>query len=133
MHEVVVNTITEGFWDLPLSVNSDAKMYDNDGVMYNAESHSPLREFLKKIGVRHILLTGCATVMCFCRTMTRYKKLFQEGQHCPGWRCYADDVSHSNFSKHAANVHVAFAVLSQLIVQVCWIRDLGDMTATAAN
>lgn len=39
-------------------------MYD-DIVIYDAEGYAILRDFLKAQGVRHVLLTGYATDMCF--------------------------------------------------------------------
>ncbi|MFN9969542.1 MAG: hypothetical protein ACK58T_06550, partial [Phycisphaerae bacterium] len=65
----------EGFWQLPIPVTSDIDVDREDVVIYDAEGYEPLRNFLKESGIRHVLLTGYATDMCYCRTTAGYENL----------------------------------------------------------
>ncbi|MEZ6145147.1 MAG: isochorismatase family protein [Planctomycetaceae bacterium] len=67
-----------GFWDLPTPVTSDITMAADDVVIIDQDGYPPLRDFLKKEGVRHILLTGYATDMCFCKTTAGYENLSKD-------------------------------------------------------
>ena len=42
------------------------------------EGYPPLRDFLKKNKVRHVLLAGYATDMCYCRTTAGYENLSKD-------------------------------------------------------
>ena len=53
----------DGFLKLPITVTLDVDVHPNDVVIYDAEGYAPLKQFLVKNGVRHILLTGYATDM----------------------------------------------------------------------
>ena len=66
-----------GFWDLPIPVTKDVEVFPNDIVYYDEEGYPPLRAFLKSHGVRHVILTGYATDMCFCKTTAGYENLFK--------------------------------------------------------
>jgi nicotinamidase-related amidase len=68
----------EGFWDLPTPVCSDVKMHPEDIVIYDDDGYPALREFLKKNEIRHVILTGYATDMCFCLTTAGYKNLSKD-------------------------------------------------------
>src|SRR5438067_1058686 len=47
-----------GFWELPIPVTKDIDYQSDDVVIYDAEGYDLLKQFLKKNGVRHVLLTG---------------------------------------------------------------------------
>ena len=49
-----------------------------DVVIYDGEGYPALRDFLKKQGVRHVLLAGYNTDMCVCSTTAGYKNLSQD-------------------------------------------------------
>src|SRR5262249_10579966 len=68
----------DGFWKLPIPVSTSVSVDPNDVVIYDAEGYAPLRDFLKASGVRHVLLTGYATDMCFCRTTAGYENLSKD-------------------------------------------------------
>ena len=68
----------EGFWELPIPVSTAVTVEPDDVVIFDAEGYAPLRDFLKKNGVRHVLLTGYATDMCFCRTTAGYENLSKD-------------------------------------------------------
>src|SRR5262249_13882726 len=67
-----------GFWELPIPVTRDIDFFPDDVVIYDAEGYPPLKQFLQKNHIRHVLLTGYATDMCFCRTTAGYKNLSQD-------------------------------------------------------
>ena len=50
-------------------------MAPDDVVFYDDDGYPALRSFLKASGVRHVLLTGYATDMCFCLTAAGYKNV----------------------------------------------------------
>ena len=93
-----------------------------DVVIYDAEGYPALRDFLKKQGIRHVLLAGYNTDMCFCSTTAGYKNLSQGLQRLPGRRRHPRDLpgpAHAAVRHHAA---VSFAALNLFITQVSWIR-----------
>jgi len=68
----------DGFWKLPIPVSTALTVDPLDVVIYDEEGYGPLREFLKKNGIRHVLLTGYATDMCFCKTTAGYENLSKD-------------------------------------------------------
>ena len=67
-----------GFWKLPIPVSTAVTVDPADVVIFDAEGYAPLRDFLKKNGIRHVLLTGYATDMCFCKTTAGYENLSRD-------------------------------------------------------
>ena len=115
-----------GFWDLPIPVTSDLTVHPDDVVIYDSEGYPPLRDFLKKNGIRHVLLTGYATDMCFCRTTAGYENLSQDFNVF-----LVGDASLATFPantspRFAVNAAISFAALNQMITQVSWVKsDIG--------
>ena len=68
----------DGFWKLPIPVTVDVDVRPDDVVIFDAEGYAPLKQFLVKNGVRHVLLTGYATDMCFCATTAGYENLSKD-------------------------------------------------------
>jgi nicotinamidase-related amidase len=111
-----------GFWDLPIPVTRDITVYPEDVVIYDAEGYQRLRDFLVSLGVRHVLLTGYATDMCYARTCAGYENLSKDFN-----TFLVGDATLATFPAHdtprfATSAHIAFASLNQLITQVSWIR-----------
>jgi hypothetical protein len=111
-----------GFWEQPIPVTRDVDVHDNDVVVYDAEGYGPLRDFLKAHGIRHVLLTGYATDMCFCRTTAGYENLSKDFNVF-----LVADASLATFPANASprfavNAAISFASLNQLITQVSWVR-----------
>ena len=111
----------EGFWNLPIPVCTSVSVDPQDVVIYDAEGYAPLREFLKKNGVRHVLLTGYATDMCYCRTTAGYENLSKDFNVF-----LVADASLATFPSNtsprfAVNAAISFAALNQLITQVSWV------------
>lgn len=111
-----------GFWQLPIPVSTSVTVDPNDIVIYDAEGYPALRDFLKKNGVRHILLTGYATDMCLCRTTAGYENLSKDFNVI-----IVADASLATYPgnmtpRFAANAAISFAALNQLITQTSWIE-----------
>jgi hypothetical protein len=112
----------DGFWSLPIPVSTAVSVEPDDIVIYDAEGYDLLRDFLKKHGVRHILLTGYATDMCFCRTTAGYENLSKDFNVF-----LVADASLATFPSNktprfAVNASISYAALTQLITQVSWIE-----------
>src|SRR6266545_1491651 len=106
-----------GFWDLPIPVTRDIDVHPDDVVIYDARGYGPLKEFLQKQGVRHVLLTGYATDMCFCRTTAGYENLAKDFNVF-----LVGDATLATFPanptpRYATNAAISLAALNQLITQ----------------
>ncbi|MCA9050131.1 MAG: isochorismatase family protein [Planctomycetaceae bacterium] len=115
----------EGFWDLPIPVCADVGAQPEDVVIYDAEGYEPLKKFLQQHGVRHILLTGYATDMCFCRTTAGYENLSKDFNVF-----LVGDASLATFPantspRFAVNAAISYAALNHLITQVSWVKLKG--------
>ncbi|MDP7304645.1 MAG: isochorismatase family protein, partial [Pirellulaceae bacterium] len=118
-----------GFWDLPIPVTRDIDVHDDDIVIYDSEGYEPLKKFLKQQEVRHVLLTGYATDMCFCRTTAGYENLSQDfNVFLVGDATLATFPANST-PRYATNAHISFASLNHLITQVSWIQFEGENKA----
>ena len=111
-----------GFWELPIPVTSDITCFPDDVVIYDAEGYGVLKTFLKEQGVRHVLLTGYATDMCYCRTTAGYENLSWDFNVF-----LVGDASLATFPanaspRHATNAAISFAALNQLVTQVSWVK-----------
>ncbi|MEO2049507.1 MAG: isochorismatase family protein [Pirellulales bacterium] len=123
----------KGFWDMPIPVTSDVTMHRDDVVIYDADGYDPLKQFLKEHGVRHILLTGYATDMCFCKTTAGYENLSQDfNVFLVGDATLATFPANST-PKYATNAHISFASINQLITQDSWIRLNGVAVGNQAG
>jgi len=112
----------EGFWKLPIPVSTAVTVDPADVVIYDAEGYAPLREFLKKHGVRHVLLTGYATDMCFCKTTAGYENLSKDFNVFLVGDATLATFPANNTPRFATNAHVSFASLNNLITQVNWVK-----------
>jgi nicotinamidase-related amidase len=118
-----------GFWDLPIPVTRDVTAHPDDVVIYDAQGYDVLKEFLRQQGIRHVLLTGYATDMCFCGTTAGYKNLSRDfNVFLVGDATLATFPANSS-PRFATNAHISFASLNQLITQVSWVRDARDVPA----
>jgi nicotinamidase-related amidase len=91
-------------------------------VIYDSEGYEPLKKFLQANGVRHVLLTGYATDMCFCRTTAGYENLSKDFNVF-----LVGDASLATFPantspRFAVNAAISFAALNQLVTQVSWVK-----------
>jgi hypothetical protein len=111
-----------GFWELPIPVTRDLETHPDDVLIYDAAGYEPLKKFLKEHGVRHVLLAGYATDMCFCRTTAGYENLSKDFNVF-----LVGDATLATFPanltpRFATNAAISFASLNQLITQVSWIK-----------
>ncbi|MBM82757.1 MAG: hypothetical protein CMJ78_19520 [Planctomycetaceae bacterium] len=111
-----------GFWDLPIPVTKDISLDDDDIVIYDDDGYPPLRDFLKKRGVRHVLLTGYATDMCFCRTTAGYENLSEDFNVFLVGDATLATYPANKTPRYATNAHISFAALNQLVTQTSWIK-----------
>lgn len=114
----------EGFWDLPIPVSKHITVAPRDVVIYDGEGYAPLRQFLRENGIRHILLTGYNTDMCFCKTTAGYDNL------APDFNVFlVGDATVATFPanpepRFATNAAISYAALDHLVTQVSWIKPL---------
>jgi hypothetical protein len=113
----------DGFWDLPIPVTTDIDVDADDVVIYDNEGYTPLRDFLNASGVRHVLLTGYATDMCFCRTTAGYENLSKDFNVFLVGDATLATFPANDSPQHATNAAISFASLNQLITQVSWIQS----------
>lgn len=112
----------KGFWELPVPITSDIQVAPEDILIFDVDGYAILRDFLKKNGIRHVLLVGYATDMCFCKTTAGYENL------SPDFNVFlVGDASLATYPanstpKYATSAHISFASLMNLITQVSWIR-----------
>jgi nicotinamidase-related amidase len=107
---------------LPIPISTSVTVDPKDIVIYDSEGYEALRDFLKSNGVRHILLTGYATDMCYCRTTAGYENLSKDFNVF-----LVADASLATFPSNtsprfAVNASISYAALNQLITQVSWVK-----------
>lgn len=110
-----------GFWQLPIPVVKSIETDPRDVLIYDAEGYEPLREFLKKNGIRHVLLTGYATDMCFKATTAGYENLSKDFNVFLVGDATLATFPANQSPAYATNAAISFAALNQLVTQVSWI------------
>jgi hypothetical protein len=114
-----------GFWALPVPVTRDIDVDPIDVVIYDEQGYPPLRDFLRRHGVRHVLLVGYATDMCFCRTTAGYQNLAKDfNVFLVGDATLATFPANAS-PAHATNAAISFASIDHLITQVSWVKLAG--------
>jgi hypothetical protein len=114
----------KGFWSLPIPVSTAIDVEPEDVLIFDGEGYPALRDFLKQNGIRHVLLTGYATDMCYCRTTAGYENLSKDFNVF-----LVADASLATFPSNtsprfAVNAAISYAALNQLITQVSWIQPI---------
>ncbi len=112
----------DGFWSLPIPVTTDIDVYPDDVVIYDGKGYGPLKEFLKVNHIRHVLLTGYATDMCYCRTTAGYDNLSRDFDVF-----LVGDASLATFPaaatpKFTTSAHLSLASLDHLVTQISWVH-----------
>ena len=97
-------------------------MHPDDVLFFDVDGYPPLRDFLKRQGIRHVLLTGYATDMCFCRTTAGYENLSKDFNVFLVGDASLATYPANNTPRFATNAHISFASLTQLVTQVSWIQ-----------
>ena len=119
-----------GFWNLPIPVTRDVTVHDDDVVIYDAEGYAVLKSFLRKQGIRHVILAGYNTDMCVCNTTAGYENLRNDFNVF-----LVGDATLATFPANttpasATNAAVSFASLKLFITQMSWIRPLSKEAAS---
>jgi hypothetical protein len=114
-----------GFWDLPIPVTRDIDVHPDDILIFDGPGYPPLRDFLKKHGVRHVLLAGYCTDMCFARTTAGYQNLAKDFNVFLVGDASLATFPSSDTPRFATNASFSFAALDHLITQVSWIDYRG--------
>lgn len=113
-----------GFWNLPIPVTRDADARPDDVVIYDAAGYEPLRKFLADSSVRHVLLVGYATDMCYCRTTAGYENLRKDFNVFLVGDATLATFPANDSPRHATNAHISYAALNNLVTQVSWVKLL---------
>jgi len=111
-----------GYWELPIPVTKSVTVFPDDFVIYDAEGYPKLKEFLQANGVRHVLLTGYCTDMCYANTCAGYHNLSQDFNVF-----LVGDATLATFPAHvtpkiSTSAHIAYASLNQLVTQISWVK-----------
>ncbi len=112
----------KGFWELPVPVVDTIEVAHNDVVHYDADGYDAIRDFLKEHGIRHVLMTGYATDMCYISTTCGYNNFSKDfNVFLVGDATMATFPANSS-PAYATNASISFASLNHLITQVSWIN-----------
>lgn len=112
----------EGFWQLPMPVHDALERRPSDLVFYDAEGYDKVRDYLKRQGIRHVLLTGYALDMCVKATTCGYANLCEDFNVFVVGDATLATFPASTIARFATQVALHNAALQQLITQVSWVR-----------
>ena len=102
-------------WQLHQRQRRGIAFYDGDG-------YPVLRDYLKKQGVRHVLLAGYSTDMCVCSTTAGYKNLSKDfNVFLVGDATLATFPAHDT-PRFATSAAVSFASIDLFITQASWVK-----------
>lgn len=90
----------------------DINIYRDDVVIYDAERYSALKDFLSAHRIRHALLTGYATDMCFCKTTVGYENLSKDFNVFLVGDATLATFPANETPQHSTNAHISYAALS---------------------
>src|SRR3989440_8903356 len=111
-----------GFWDLPIPITSDIDFAADDVVIYDTPGYKPLKEFLQQHGIRHVLLVGYATDMCYCRTTAGYDNLSKDFNVFLVGDATLATFPSNDTPRFTTNAHISYAALDHLITQISWVH-----------
>jgi Isochorismatase family len=115
----------QGYWELPIPITKDIDAQPEDIVVYDGEGYPRLRDFLRENNIRHVLLVGYATDMCYAKTCAGYVNLAKDfNVFLVGDATLATYPAHVT-PKFATSAHIAFASLDHLVTQISWIHFHG--------
>lgn len=114
----------KGFWDLPIPITTALTHTEEDIVVYDAEGYEKIRNVLKEQGIKHILMTGYATDMCYISTTAGWQNF------SPDFNVFlVGDATMATFpanssAAYATNAAISFASLNQLVTQASWVKEM---------
>ena len=112
----------KGFWDLPIPVTVDVDVFPDDVMIYDNDGYPALKKFLRDNGIRHVLLTGYCTDMCYAKTCAGFENLSKDFNVFLVGDATLATFPANDSPRHATNAHISYAALEHLITQVSWIR-----------
>ena len=112
----------KGFWDLPIPLSVDVKAAPDDVMIYDGEGYPALKAFLQAHGIRHILLTGYCTDMCYEKTCAGYNNLSQDFNVFLVGDATLATYPANPTPRFATSTHISFASIEHLITQISWIK-----------
>lgn len=122
-----------GFWKLPIPVSRHLEVGERDVVFYDGEGYEAIRDFLEAQGIRHVLLTGYNTDMCFCSTTAGYENL------APDFNVFlVGDATIATFPanptpRFATNAAICLASREHLVTQISWVQPREAKAAAASE
>jgi len=111
-----------GFWQLPVPVMATIDVAMNDLVIYDGDGYPKLRDHLRQLGIKHVLLAGYNTDMCVCKTTAGYENLREDFNVFLVGDATIATFPAQDSPRHATNASVCFAALNLLITQSSWIK-----------
>jgi nicotinamidase-related amidase len=112
----------QGFWQQPIPVTRDIETEPDDVVIYDGEGYPPLRDFLKKNHIRHVLLAGYACDMCYEKTTAGFRNLSPDFDTFLIGDATLATFPANDSPRYATNASISFASLQHLITQISWIK-----------
>ncbi len=112
-----------GFWQLPMPVSAKIQVAPADVVAYDQEGYEVFRDFLRKQGIRHVLLAGYHTDMCVCATTAGYKNLMKDFNVFLVGDATLATFPAQDTPRFATTTAVSFASLDLFITQISWVKQ----------
>src|SRR2546427_1748987 len=112
----------KGFWDMPIPVTVDVDVHPDDVMIYDSDGYPALKKFLQDHGVRHVLLTGYCTDMCYAKTCAGFQNLSKDFNVFLVGDATLATFPANDSPGHATNAHLSFASLEHLITQISWVH-----------
>jgi len=111
-----------GYWKLPMPISRALEVAPQDRVFYDAEGFPKVREYLHSRGIRHVLLTGFCTDMCYCSTTCGYQNLEQDFNVFLVGDASLASYPGSATPRFATQVALHNAALMHMVTQASWVR-----------
>lgn len=112
----------KGFWELPIPVASDVEVDPDDIVIYDGEGYPALKQNLDAHGIRHVLLLGYATDICYAHTCAGFENLTRDFNVFLVGDATLSSFPASDTPRLNTSAHICSASLDHLITQLSWIR-----------
>ena len=113
-----------GFWKMPIPVLRTLDTTPDDVVIYDAEGYEVMRDFLRKHKIRHVLLTGYCTDMCYKATTAGYMNLRKDFNVFLVGDATLATFPANKTPAYATNAALSLAAIDNLITQVSWIKPV---------
>jgi nicotinamidase-related amidase len=111
-----------GYWNLPMPVIGALERAPSDRVFYDGEGYPKVREYLKRRGIRHVLLAGYATDMCVISTTCGWQSFIQDFDVFMVGDATLATFPASSTPRFATQIALVNSSLRVLITQASWIQ-----------